>query len=85
VWKLEFTAEAVRRIDALTGKARRQIDTTLGRLADGSRRGKPLRGELKGILSERVGNLRILYREDRGRLTVLVLSVVHRRIAYGGH
>jgi mRNA-degrading endonuclease RelE of RelBE toxin-antitoxin system len=61
------------------------VERTLAQLADGERRGKALRGELRGILSERVGNHRILYREDRGRLVILVLTIAHRRLAYGGH
>jgi mRNA-degrading endonuclease RelE of RelBE toxin-antitoxin system len=85
VWTLVYTAEARRQIDALTGKARRQVEKALEQLACGDRRGKALRGELRGILSERVGNFRILYRGERRRLIILVLAVVHRRLAYGGH
>jgi mRNA interferase RelE/StbE len=85
VWAVLYTAEAVRQIERLTGKTRRQVEFAISQIAAGVRRGKMLRGELFGTLSERVGNHRILYRDQEGRLTVLIVAVVHRRIAYGGH
>lgn len=85
MWTLRFTLEAAEQIGALHGKARLQVERALKQLRSGERRGKALRGELRGILSERVGNLRILYREVRGTLEILVLTVAHRRLAYGGH
>jgi mRNA interferase RelE/StbE len=85
MWTLRYTAEAVRQIEALHGKVRRQVETALDRIARGERAGKMLRSELKGIRSERVGNHRILYREERGALVILVLAVAHRRLVYGGH
>jgi mRNA interferase RelE/StbE len=80
-----YTTEAVRQIEKLTGKTRTQVERAIAQIAAGERRGKMLRGELFGTLSERVGNHRILYREEGGVLTVLIVAVVHRRIAYGGH
>lgn len=85
VWAIEFTAEAVRQIESLTGKPRQQVEKAMEQIARGERAGKPLRGELHGIRSERAGNTRILYREERQRIVILVLAVVHRRLAYGGH
>ena len=85
MWALVYTAEAVNQIERLDARVRRQVESVLERLARGDRRGKPLRGELRGILSERVGNHRILYLEKRGQLIILILAIVHRRLAYGGH
>lgn len=85
MWALAYTAEAVKQIESLTGKLRQQVEMVIEQLARGERRGKALRGDLRGLHSERVGNHRILYREERGRLTILILAVVHRRLAYGGH
>lgn len=45
-------------------------------------RGKPLKGELKGRYSYRVGSYRILYLIRRRRLKVLVIDVGHRRAVY---
>ena len=44
--------------------------------------GKPLKGELKGRYSYRVGDYRILYLVYRDRLLVIVIDVGHRRDIY---
>ena len=44
--------------------------------------GKPLHGELKGLLSHRFGNYRILYEVRHGELLVIVIDLGHRREIY---
>ncbi len=44
--------------------------------------GKALKGELKGIYSLRVWPFRILYRIEKKKLIVLVLSIPQRKDAY---
>ena len=44
--------------------------------------GKPLKGELKGRYSYRIGSYRIVYRIHRQELLVLVIDVGHRRDIY---
>ncbi len=44
--------------------------------------GKPLRAPFEGLWSARRGEFRILHSVDEGRLTVLVVTVDHRRDAY---
>ena len=44
--------------------------------------GKPLKGELKGRYSYRVGSYRILYLVRRHQLVVIVIDIGHRRAIY---
>lgn len=44
--------------------------------------GKALKGQLRGMLSYRVGSYRILYRVERSELVVLVLDIGDRREVY---
>ena len=44
--------------------------------------GKPLKGELKGRYSYRIGSYRIVYLIHRQELLVLVIDVGHRRDIY---
>ncbi|HET7477136.1 MAG TPA: type II toxin-antitoxin system RelE/ParE family toxin [Dermatophilaceae bacterium] len=47
-----------------------------------ARVGKPLRGELAGIRSARLGTYRVLYRINEGLREVVVLRIDHRRDVY---
>lgn len=51
-------------------------------LADPARVGKPLRGDLAGILAARRGTYRVLYRINDARHEVVVLRIDHRRDVY---
>lgn len=42
--------------------------------------GKPLRGQLQGLWSLRVGDYRVIYRIDKEQ--VKIIQIVHRRDAY---
>lgn len=54
-----------------------------GALAENPRRvGKALRAPLDGLHSARRGAFRIVYRIDDGAVTVLIVSVDHRRDVY---
>lgn len=44
--------------------------------------GKPLRHQLKGLRSYRVGSYRILYRIHRDRLLIVIIDLGHRREIY---
>ena len=44
--------------------------------------GKPLKGELKGRYSYRVGSYRIIYLIHQQQLRVLVIDIGHRRDIY---
>lgn len=51
-------------------------------LENPQRAGKPLRGELAGILSARRGTYRVLYRIDEDESLVTILRVGHRGDIY---
>jgi len=44
--------------------------------------GKPLRGELSGKWSLRIGDYRIIYTIDEHQKTITLYNVRHRRAAY---
>jgi mRNA-degrading endonuclease RelE of RelBE toxin-antitoxin system len=44
--------------------------------------GKPLRAPLEGLHSARRGAFRVVYRIDEGTVTVLIVTVEHRRDVY---
>ena len=85
MYTLVFTATARRQYEALAGKIRGQVDKGLARIASHPKHGKPLRGELRGIWSERVATFRILYKIHAHAVEVLLLTIEHRKGVYGGH
>ena len=44
--------------------------------------GKPLHGQLRGLLSYRMGSYRILYEIHHQRLLVIIIDLGHRREIY---
>lgn len=85
MYVLLFTKTAKRQMDKLDMRIRRQVEKGLERISKAPRLGKRLRGELKGIWSERVATFRILYKIREAEVEVLVLTIEHRKIVYGGH
>jgi len=72
---------ALRKLDpSIARRIARQID----RLASDPRPSgaKPLKGEPEGVLRVRIGDWRLLYRVDDGRLTILVIDLGHRSSIY---
>lgn len=84
-YRIELTRQAeraLRRIaqseSALYARVARAVDE----LGSNPFQGKPLKGELKGRYSYRVGSYRILYLIHRHHLLVVVIDVGHRRGIY---
>ncbi len=77
-----YAPAAARQIGKLDGGVRERIRVAIGRLRADPESGKRLKGLLTGRWSCRVGDWRILYTFDRGRLLILVLAVGHRREVY---
>ena len=82
-WGLVVAGPARRAIDRLPEKVALAIlDYLAGPpLDDPHRVGKPLRGDLVGLHSARVGAYRIVYEIDQGR-TVRVIYIDHRADVY---
>ena len=85
MYSLHFTDVAKLQYDGLTGKLLAQVNKGLARIVARPFSGKPLRGELRGIYSERVATFRILYKIKSTEVEVLILTIEHRKSVYGGH
>jgi mRNA interferase RelE/StbE len=83
-WELVVASPARRAIARLPEKvAVAVLDFLLGALTENpSRVGKPLRGELTGLHSARVGAYRVVYEIDQGTAVVRVLYIDHRADIY---
>jgi mRNA-degrading endonuclease RelE of RelBE toxin-antitoxin system len=83
-WDLVVAGPARKAIDRLPGKiALAVLDYLVGPLLEKPQRvGKPLRGELAGLYSARVGAYRIIYDIDEPSRTVRVIYIDHRADIY---
>lgn len=83
-WDLVVATPARRAIDRLPRKiALAVVEFLLGPLLENPYRvGKPLRGDLAGLHSARVGAYRVVYEIDEGTHTVRVLYIDHRADIY---
>lgn len=82
MYKLFYTREAKKAIDRLSHKKKRQIKDALERIADNPGIGKYLTGDLKGLLSYRSGDYRIIYRIYHKEIMVIILTIAHRKNVY---
>lgn len=85
MYGLVYTDKAKEQYEALDPRLKRQVDKGLERIRQNPQLGKPLRGELKGIWSERVATFRILYKIRNKEVEVVILVIEHRKSVYGGH
>lgn len=85
MYGLVYTDKAKDQYEALDARLKRQVDKGLDRIRQNPQLGKPLRGELKGIWSERVATFRILYKIHNKEVEVVILVIEHRKFVYGGH
>jgi mRNA interferase RelE/StbE len=81
--RLVLTPQAERDLNRLPEKAAAAILEALVAVQGSPYRlGKPLTGELEGVLSARRGPYRILYRPDADGALVYVLAIGHRADVY---
>ena len=82
-YRILFTRRAKKDYERLPESTRPRI---LAALDDVARapfdEGKPLKGELKGCFSCRMGSYRILYEIRTKQIVVLVLTIAHRKDVY---
>lgn len=83
-WDLVVAGPARRSIGRMPAKvALAVLDFIAGPLLENPNRvGKPLRGELTGLHSARVGTYRVVYEISEGDNTVRVLYIDHRADVY---
>jgi mRNA interferase RelE/StbE len=84
-WTIEFERDAIRQLNKLDRSIRAQIVSYVERVVAGGaprRFGKPLRGQMRGLWSYRVGHYRIVCRLEDQRVVVVVVAVGHRKDVY---
>lgn len=82
-YKIEISATAERQLKKLPIRDRPRIVRAVVALAeDPYPRGARKLSGYKDVLRIRVGVYRILYSVERGRLTIIVLKISHRRDIY---
>lgn len=84
-WTIEVSEKAVRALRKMDKQTARRIRDELeeiAKLEDPRSRGKALVGNLAGLWRYQVGDYRIIYDIEDGRLVILVVDVAHRREVY---
>lgn len=84
-YKLELTRQAesvLERIARREPELYKRVAQVLDDLKRDPFQGKPLKGQLKGRYSYRVGAYRIIYTVFRNQLLVVVIDIGHRRDIY---
>lgn len=82
MWMVRLSRQASKFIEAISGKHREQLESGLSVLAEDPFSGKPLKGDLKGYWSFRVGIYRMIYTIQRNEVIVEVLRIHHRKEVY---
>ncbi len=81
-YSLKYHPAADDEINDLDKSLKERIRKSLTRLQKKPLEGKPLKGELSGFRSSRVGNYRIVYTISNDKKIVYVLYVGHRSEVY---
>ena len=82
MYNILYAKEAKKCIEKLNTKKKRQIKEAIERIAQNPEIGKYLTHELKGLLSYRSGDYRIIYRIYHKEITVLILTIGDRKNIY---
>ena len=82
VFKLVYTEEAKKKIARLDTQFKLKIQEAVETIAQNPFSGKHLTQELKGRMSYRVGDYRIIYKVFHKEILILILTVGHRRDVY---
>lgn len=82
MWTLKLSNQAQKFYDSMSGKYKDQMGHGFDILSKDPFSGKPLKGELKGYWSFRVGIYRIIYVIKNNEITVEILRIQHRKEVY---
>lgn len=72
--RLKVPAETVAYLRKLPPETKRKLRSGLTFLTEAPQAGKPLRAELAGLWSFRVGRLRIIYRIERATIDIIAIG-----------
>ena len=81
-YKIEFMGRVVKEYKKLDQSVKPAVRNALNRIAEHPENGKPLTLNFAGLYSWRAGDYRIIYRINKEVVTVLIVSVGHRRDVY---
>ncbi|HXF49137.1 MAG TPA: type II toxin-antitoxin system RelE/ParE family toxin [Verrucomicrobiae bacterium] len=82
-YRILFTRRANKDYETLSEAVKPRILAALDEIARAPfKEGKPLKGEMKGCFSHRMGNYRIVYQIQAKQIVVLVLTIAHRKEVY---
>ncbi|MBI4676316.1 MAG: type II toxin-antitoxin system RelE/ParE family toxin [Elusimicrobia bacterium] len=85
VHKVQLTRQAEKSLESVFRADRSLYERflrTFDAIARDPSQGKPLHGELRGLLSHRMGSYRILYEAHHNRLLVIIIDLGHRKEIY---
>jgi mRNA interferase RelE/StbE len=85
VYRIEFTRQAEKQLEKVHHADRdlyERFMESFEEIRKYPESGKPLKHELKGLRSYRIGSYRIIYQVLRSRLLVIVVDLGHRREIY---
>ena len=82
MWTLRLSGQVEEFLGSLSAKHHRQMENALNFLSQDPRQGKPLKGDLRGYWSFRVGIYRIIYSIHDQEIFVDVLRIHHRKEVY---
>ena len=81
-YSIQIKKSALKELQKVPKSDRPRLIAAVDRLAELPHAGKVLKGDLSGLRRLRVGNYRIIYEIDEGKVLVLVLRVAHRKSSY---
>ena len=83
IYDILFTRTAKKQFESLSDKVKQEITKILeNEIARNPLIGKPLKEPLKGLRSQRIGNLRIIYEFIKNKLVIIVINIEHRKRVY---
>ena len=81
-YSIRIRGSARRELAQLPRETREQIIAAIDALGEQPLVGSPLKGGLRGLRRQRVGDYRILYELLDDELVILVVRIAHRRESY---
>lgn len=81
-YQVKLADEAADYYDRLSSDKQELVDSKLELIAHDPFHGKPLKHDLKGLFSVRLGPLRLVYKVDRANQTVTVVELAPRDKVY---
>jgi len=78
VHSIIFTRSSEKQFKALSKKVGQEIALILEEIARDPLLGKSLKGPFSGLRSKRAGKFRIVYKQEKQQLVIIVIKIEHR-------